>query len=96
MINSSSISDQFPCAVHAYQILCSCSCCPHAGPFGALLRWKLAHFNGKLPGSLHWFPAGTYAANMVACATIFAAQVRNDADCKAEMVRVHSRILCHC
>ena len=45
------------------------------GPFGALLRWQLASFNGKLPGSMHWFPAGTYAANMLACVTIFAAQV---------------------
>lgn len=62
--------------MHAYQILYGCICCPRAGPFGALLRWKLAHFNGKLPGSLQWFPAGTYAANMVACATIFAAQVQ--------------------
>ena len=51
-------------------------CGAFTGPFGALLRWQLAHFNGKLPGRMHWFPAGTYAANMLACATIFAAQVR--------------------
>jgi len=57
-----------------------------------LLRWKLAHFNGKLPGSLHWFPAGTYVANMVACATIFAAQVQSFCNGRTEMLRVHGRV----
>lgn len=34
-------------------------------PIGALLRWKWSSYNGKLPGSLGWFPAGTFLANMV-------------------------------
>jgi fluoride ion exporter CrcB/FEX len=41
------------------------------GPFGCLLRWRLSHANGKLPGKWAWFPAGTYAANTAACAIDF-------------------------
>lgn len=47
---------------------------PSAGQFGALLRWQLARFNARLPGRLHWFPAGTFAANLLACAVIYAFQ----------------------
>lgn len=52
----------------------SCMTALSAGQFGALLRWQLARFNARLPGCLHWFPAGTFAANMLACAFIFACQ----------------------
>ena len=45
-----------------------------AGQFGALGRWQLAKLNARLPGRLHWFPAGTFAANMLACICIFAFQ----------------------
>jgi CrcB protein len=35
---------------------------------GALLRWKLGGLNGKLPmEGYSWFPAGTLAANVLAC-----------------------------
>lgn len=43
-------------------------------PFGALLRWKLALLNGKLSMS-PWFPAGTLAANLLACCIDFGTQV---------------------
>jgi fluoride ion exporter CrcB/FEX len=33
-------------------------------PFGALLRWNLSVFNGKLSGDLSWIPAGTLIANV--------------------------------
>mmetsp|Transcript_14509 Transcript_14509/g.17649 ORF Transcript_14509/g.17649 Transcript_14509/m.17649 type:complete len:605 (-) Transcript_14509:41-1855(-) len=33
-------------------------------PFGALLRWKLSTFNGKIQ-RYHWFPVGTFAANVI-------------------------------
>ncbi|KAK9813594.1 hypothetical protein WJX73_009190 [Symbiochloris irregularis] len=36
-------------------------------PFGAGLRWYLSRFNKKLPRPLEWYPAGTFAANMIAC-----------------------------
>lgn len=36
-------------------------------PFGAVLRWLLSGYNSRLPRPLHWFPAGTFAANMLAC-----------------------------
>ena len=36
-------------------------------PIGALLRWKLSAWNGRLPGSWSWVPAGTLAANLIAC-----------------------------
>lgn len=32
-------------------------------PFGALCRWKLSEFNGKLP-NYSWFPFGTFLANI--------------------------------
>jgi len=47
-----------------------------AGPFGALLRWQLAGWNSALPGRLGWFPAGTFAANFLACVAIFVVEVR--------------------
>lgn len=34
-------------------------------PLGALLRWHLSKYNGKLPGYWSWFPAGTLAANLL-------------------------------
>ena len=37
------------------------------GPFGATLRWLLSGYNSRLPRPLHWFPIGTFAANMLAC-----------------------------
>lgn len=33
-------------------------------PPGALLRWQLGSFNGKLEGDWSWLPAGTLAANI--------------------------------
>ncbi len=48
-------------------------CCA-TGPPGALLRWQLGSLNGALPGQA-WLPAGTLAANLLACAIIFAVQV---------------------
>jgi fluoride ion exporter CrcB/FEX len=35
-------------------------------PLGALLRWKLSRFNGRLKGSWQWFPLGTFDANIMA------------------------------
>ncbi|GMH42179.1 hypothetical protein BSKO_10098 [Bryopsis sp. KO-2023] len=43
------------------------------GPLGAILRWRLGAVNGKMKGGLSWFPAGTFAANMIACAVSFLA-----------------------
>ncbi|EIE22217.1 hypothetical protein COCSUDRAFT_42582 [Coccomyxa subellipsoidea C-169] len=37
------------------------------GPFGCTLRWLLSKYNYKLPGHWKWLPAGTFAANMIAC-----------------------------
>ena len=34
-------------------------------PAGALLRWYLSVYNGSLPGSWSWLPAGTLAANVL-------------------------------
>jgi fluoride exporter len=34
-------------------------------PAGALLRWYLSGYNGSLPGSWSWLPAGTLAANVL-------------------------------
>jgi len=39
------------------------------GPFGCTLRWLLSQYNYRLPGSWHWLPAGTLAANMLGCLT---------------------------
>ena len=36
-------------------------------PLGAVLRWELLRFNGKLKGSLQWLPLGTFVANITAC-----------------------------
>mmetsp|Transcript_11854 Transcript_11854/g.25040 ORF Transcript_11854/g.25040 Transcript_11854/m.25040 type:complete len:557 (+) Transcript_11854:148-1818(+) len=38
-------------------------------PLGSILRWKLSAFNGKLTlrDSWTWIPAGTLAANLIAC-----------------------------
>jgi len=41
-------------------------------PFGAVARWQLSSLNGTLPWS--WFPAGTFAANMLACILSFVSQ----------------------
>jgi fluoride ion exporter CrcB/FEX len=41
------------------------------GPAGCLLRFYLSRFNGSLKGRWAWLPAGTFAANMVACAVNF-------------------------
>lgn len=43
-------------------------------PAGAILRWQLSKLNGRLPRPLAFFPAGTFAANMLACAFDFAVQ----------------------
>ncbi|KAK9821156.1 hypothetical protein WJX74_001885 [Apatococcus lobatus] len=43
-------------------------------PAGAILRWQLSNLNGRLPKPLAFFPAGTFAANMLACAFDFAVQ----------------------
>ena len=45
------------------------------GPFGALVRWQLSGLNFKLAGRAKWFPAGTFAANMLACCIDFALEV---------------------
>jgi fluoride exporter len=47
-----------------------------AGPPGAALRWWLSQWNYRLPGRLAWFPAGTFAANMLAVLVRCAVQVR--------------------
>lgn len=39
------------------------------------LRWKLSHWNYKLAGRWAWFPAGTFAANMLGTTIDFALQV---------------------
>ena len=44
-------------------------------PFGALLRWKLALLNGRMP-RWKWFPVGTLAANLIACCIDFGTQVQ--------------------
>lgn len=46
------------------------------GPFGCWLRWLLARLNGKLgpAPAWSWFPAGTFAANMLACVLDYAVQ----------------------
>ena len=37
-------------------------------PLGAVLRWKLSSWNGRLRGTAWmWFPLGTFAANWTAC-----------------------------
>ena len=41
-------------------------------PFGAVARWQLSSLNGALPWT--WFPAGTFAANMLACILSFVSQ----------------------
>ncbi|KAK9825249.1 hypothetical protein WJX74_003303 [Apatococcus lobatus] len=43
-------------------------------PAGAILRWQLSKLNGRMPQPLTFFPAGTFAANMLACACDFAVQ----------------------
>ena len=50
--------------------------CLKPGPPGALLRWLLADLNFAAPGAAAWFPFGTFAANLLACAVIFAMEVR--------------------
>ena len=45
-------------------------------PFGAVLRWLLSGYNSRLPPPLHWFPIGTFAANMVACIIDYVLQVQ--------------------
>ena len=45
------------------------------GPFGAVMRWLLSGYNSRLPRPLHWFPIGTFAANMSACIIDFVLQV---------------------
>lgn len=37
------------------------------GPFGCLLRWRLAVLNYSLPRPYHWLPLGTLCANLLAC-----------------------------
>ena len=49
--------------------------CASSGPPGALLRWLLADLNFAAPGAAAWFPFGTFAANLLACAVIFAMEV---------------------
>ncbi|KAL3137658.1 hypothetical protein ABBQ38_004932 [Trebouxia sp. C0009 RCD-2024] len=39
-------------------------------PFGCVLRWLLSKLN-TIERPLPWFPAGTFAANMVACSIVF-------------------------
>ena len=46
------------------------------GPFGCTLRWLLSKYNYKLPGHWKWLPAGTLAANMIACLVDYAVGVR--------------------
>lgn len=41
-------------------------CAVILAPFGVVTRWYLSNFNGKLPGTLSWFPIGTFLANMLA------------------------------
>ncbi|PRW44982.1 Camphor resistance family isoform 1 [Chlorella sorokiniana] len=48
--------------------------CCLLGPFGCTLRWWLSRWNYKLPGALAWFPAGTFAANMLGTTTDFSLQ----------------------
>lgn len=54
------------------------------GPFGCILRWRLAVFNGTISGGLGgriracappWLPLGTLLANEIACLLDFAMQV---------------------
>lgn len=40
-------------------------------PFGCILRWLLSKLNTMQHRPLPWFPAGTFAANMIACAIDF-------------------------
>ncbi|KAI3426157.1 hypothetical protein D9Q98_008534 [Chlorella vulgaris] len=44
------------------------------GPLGCVLRWFLSRFNYKLHGSWAWFPAGTFAANMLGVCIDFGLQ----------------------
>ena len=37
------------------------------GPAGCTARWLLSQANYTLPGRWKWLPAGTLAANMIAC-----------------------------
>ncbi|KAL3150775.1 hypothetical protein ABBQ32_000546 [Trebouxia sp. C0010 RCD-2024] len=39
-------------------------------PFGCVLRWLLSKLN-TMDRPLRWFPAGTFAANMIACSIVF-------------------------
>jgi fluoride ion exporter CrcB/FEX len=41
------------------------------GPIGCYLRFYLSRFNGSIKGRWSWFPAGTFAANMIACIVNF-------------------------
>lgn len=47
-------------------------------PFGAVLRWLLSGYNSRLPRPLHWFPAGTFAANMLACGIDYVLMVSSE------------------
>lgn len=40
-------------------------------PFGCILRWLLSKLNTMEHRPLPWFPVGTFAANMIACAVDF-------------------------
>ena len=40
-------------------------------PFGCILRWLLSKLNTMEGRPLNWFPVGTFAANMLACAIDF-------------------------
>jgi hypothetical protein len=53
------------------------------GPLGCVLRWFLSRFNYKLRGSWAWFPAGTFAANMLGVCIDFGLQVSAGRACRS-------------
>jgi fluoride ion exporter CrcB/FEX len=60
------------------ELLLASRLCPRAAAAACrcVLRWYLSRYNYKLRGSWDWFPAGTYAANMLGVAIDFSLQVR--------------------
>lgn len=71
---------------------CACCCCFPVRPdpteicrtallhlhlcCSCTLRWWLSRWNYKLAGGWAWFPAGTFAANMLGTALDFGLEVR--------------------
>ena len=42
-------------------------CSALLAPLGTIMRWRLARLNGRLQDHWHWFPVGTFRANIIAC-----------------------------